>query len=90
MDAGAELDELDAVEGAVQGVATALAAERRRLGALLAALGGAAGLPRARRACDEAGEALVPAIEAVRLSADLLAIDAARQRYLLQLAGGAS
>ena len=89
MDAGAELRELDAAAGAVQRVAAGLGEERRRLGDLLAVLGGAAGLPRARRACDEAGEALVPALGAVRLSADVLAADVVKQGHLLRLADGA-
>lgn len=90
MDAGAELRELDVVAGVVQQVAAGLGDERRRLGDLLAALGGAAGLPRARRACDDAGEVLVPALAAVRLSADVLAADAAGQGHLLRLADGAT
>ena len=88
MDAGAELRELDAVAGAVRDVAAGLGEERRRLGDLLAVLGGAAGLPRARRACDEAGDALVPALGAVRLSADVLSADATQQGHLLRRADG--
>ena len=89
MDAGAELRELDAVAGAVLHIAAGFGEERRRLGHLLAELGGAAGLARARRACDEAGEALVPALDEVRLAADLLAADAAGQGHLLRIADGA-
>ena len=89
MDAGAELDELDAVVQALQDVATALGEERRRLGGLFAALGGAAGLARARRACDDAGQALVPAVGGVVSSTDQLAVDAARQSHLLRRADGA-
>ena len=89
MDAGAELRELDAVARTVRDIAAGLDEERRRLGDLLAGLGRAAGLPHARRACDEAGEVLVPALGAVGISADVLAADALGQGHLLRLADGA-
>lgn len=88
MDAGAELAELDAAALTLEQVGVGLGAERARCQDVLGALLGAAGLVPARRACDDAGEALVPGLVALRRAAEVLAVDAAGQAFRFRRADG--